>query len=140
MDSPADRIQCASNLRDEGSQDMVDSPTPPGPDDVADSLHSDVECRNSWHLISDDTTRSSGSSSSFQHVSQIHVQQTGVSAALSALRSSKRVRMPWEEGPLAPIFKKDRTPSQFELRQPLVGLADVLNPQPKNSSSSFEAS
>ena len=135
MDTPADQIQWASHLRDEGSQDMVDSPTPPGPDDIAESLHSDVDFKNSWQLISDETIRSSGSSSSFQHVSQMHVQQTGVSAALSALRSSKRVRMPWEEGPLAPIFKKDRTPSQFELRQPLVGLANT-----KISSSFFEAS
>ena len=68
---------------------------------------------------------------SLQHVSQKHVQQTGVATALSVLRSSKRVKLPWETGPLAPVFTRDSLAKRFEIRSSNIGLSDVLNPQPK---------
>lgn len=62
---------------------------------------------------------------------QLHTQQTGVVTALSILRSAKRVKLPWETGPLAPVFNTHTFSRQFEIRPQMVGLADVLNPQPK---------
>jgi len=62
---------------------------------------------------------------------QLHTQQTGVVTALSILRSAKRVKLPWETGPLAPVFNTHTFSRRFEIRPQMVGLADVLNPQPK---------
>ena len=63
--------------------------------------------------------------------SQMSTQQTGIATALSVLRSAKRVKLPWETGPLAPVFKHDSFASRFEIRPQMIGLSDVLNPQPK---------
>ena len=65
------------------------------------------------------------------HTPQLHTQQTGVVTALSILRSAKRVKLPWETGPLAPVFNNHTFSRRFEIRPQMVGLADVLNPQPK---------
>ena len=63
--------------------------------------------------------------------SQMSTQQTGIATAMSVLRSAKRVKLPWETGPLAPVFKHDIFASRFEIRPQMIGLSDVLNPQPK---------
>ena len=63
--------------------------------------------------------------------SQMSTQQTGIVTALSVLRSAKRVKLPWETGPLAPVFKRDSFTSRFEIKPQMIGLSDVLNPQPK---------
>ena len=75
------------------------------------------------------SSASSGDSISFP--SQMSTQQTGIATALSVLRSAKRIKLPWETGPLAPVFKQDSFSSRFEIRPQTIGLADVLNPRPK---------
>lgn len=74
---------------------------------------------------------SSSGISDLHHTPQLHTQQTGVVTALSILRSAKRVKLPWETGPLAPVFGNHSFSRQFEIRPQMIGLADVLNPQPK---------
>ena len=63
--------------------------------------------------------------------SQMSTQQTGIVTALSVLRSAKRVKLPWETGPLAPVFKRESFARRFEIEPQTVGLSDVLNPHPK---------
>ena len=75
------------------------------------------------------SSASSGDSISFP--SQMSTQQTGIATALSVLRSAKRIKLPWETGPLASVFKRDSFSSRFEIRPQTIGLADVLNPRPK---------
>ena len=58
--------------------------------------------------------------------SQMSTQQTGIATALSVL---KRVKLPRETGP--PVFKRDSFASRFEIKPQMIGLSDVLNPQPK---------
>lgn len=60
-----------------------------------------------------------------------HVEQTGVVTALSVLRSAKRVKLPWESGPLAPLFNSESFNKRFDLKPTHIGIADVLNPRPK---------
>jgi hypothetical protein len=74
---------------------------------------------------------SASSSETVQYIPQTHVEQTGISTALSVLRSSKRVKMPWESGPLAPIFTRESFNKRFDVKSSQLGLADVLNPRPK---------
>ena len=74
---------------------------------------------------------SSSGISDGHHIPQLHTQQTGVVTALSILRSAKCVKLPWETGPLAPVFNNHTFSRQFEIRPQMIGLADVLNPQPK---------
>ena len=74
---------------------------------------------------------SASSSETVQYIPQTHVEQTGISTALSVLRSSKRVKMPWESGPLAPIFNRESFNKRFDVKSSQLGLADVLNPRPK---------
>ena len=75
------------------------------------------------------SSASSGDSTSCP--SQMSTQQTGIATALSVLRSAKRIKLPWETGPLASVFKQDSFSSRFEIRPQTIGLADVLNPRPK---------
>ena len=63
--------------------------------------------------------------------SQMSTQQTGIATALSILRSTKRIKLPWETGPPAQVFKRDSFSSRFEIRPQTLGLSDVLSPQPK---------
>ena len=59
------------------------------------------------HLGGYQQLSSASSSETVQYIPQTHVEQTGMSTALSVLRSSKRVKMPCESGPLAPIFNRE---------------------------------
>ena len=64
-------------------------------------------------------------------IPQIHTQQTGMVTALTLLRTSKRVNMPWEKGPLSPVFNREPVMRRFLVNPCAIGLADVLNPAPK---------
>ena len=89
--------------------------------DVQSNFADDVEAQSS----------SSTGISNFSYASQLNTQQTGVVTALSILRSAKRVKLPWETGPLAQVFSRDDFSRRFEIRPQTIGLSDVLNPQPK---------
>lgn len=66
-----------------------------------------------------------------QHIPHTHVEQTGTSTALSLLRPSKRVKMPWEPRPLAPIFSRESFSKRFDVKSSQLGLADVLRLCPR---------
>ena len=74
---------------------------------------------------------STGTVSHDVHIPQMHTQQTGLVTALSLLRTSKRVKMPWEKGPLAPLFNREPVMKRFAVKPCAIGLADVLSPEPK---------
>ena len=67
----------------------------------------DVESHKSLHgipsLEHEHEKSSTAAISHNVHIPQMHTQQTGVVTALSLLRTSKRIKMPWEKGPLAPV-------------------------------------
>ena len=130
MDIPADRVRWAPQILEEEQEDMVDSPTPPGPDPSVEAV-SEASGDKSWHVLSEGASSGATGDVSQMHDLQQHVQQTGVSVALSALRSSKRIKLPWEQGPLAPLFSRSLSLQSFDIKPSTVGIADVLNPQPK---------
>lgn len=74
---------------------------------------------------------SASSSETMQHIPHTHVEQTGTSTALSLLRPSKRVKMPWEPRPLAPIFSRESFSKRFDVKPSQLGLADVLRLCPR---------
>ena len=90
MDIPADRVRWAPQILEEEQEDMVDSPTPPGPDPSVEAV-SEASGDKSWHVLSEGTSHGATGDVSQMHDLQQHVQQTGVSVALSVLRSSKRI-------------------------------------------------
>ena len=63
----------------------------------------DVESHKSLHgipsLEHEHEKSSTAAISHNVHIPQMHTQQTGVVTALSFLRTSKRIKMPWEKGP-----------------------------------------
>ena len=108
--------------------DSVGSPsTPPLGSEPGGSL----AVHDSGQVVDRQQSNSASSSETAQYIPQTHVEQTGLSTALSLLRSSKRVKMPWESGPLAPIFSRDNFNQRFDVTPSQIGLADVLNPCPK---------
>ena len=72
------------------------------------------------------------------HIPQMHTQQTGLVTALSLLRASKRVKMPWEKGPLSPIFNREPIMRRFAVKPCAFGLADVISPVAKKIAQSSD--
>eukprot|EP00435_Cladocopium_sp_Y103_P056037 s2067_g18.t1 len=130
MDLPASLVKWAKHVSAD-SEDMVDSPTPPEPDSCSAKAVNEIDDERSWQLISGQQSESASSSTPLQYIPQLHAQQTEVSTALTVLRSSKRIKLPWETGPLAPLFVKDGLSPKLDIQQSNLGMADVLNPQPK---------
>eukprot|EP00435_Cladocopium_sp_Y103_P038712 s223_g10.t1 len=130
MDWPPSSVEWAKHVA-EASEDMVDSPTPPEPDSSSAKAVSVIDDEQSWQVISGQQSDSASSSGAFQYTSQSHAEQTGVATALSTLRAAKRIKLPWETGPLAPLFVKGGLSLKFDIQQSNIGMADVLNPQPK---------
>jgi hypothetical protein len=72
----------------------------------------------------------SASDSSVPAISS-HVEQLGISTAFRLLRS-RDIKMPWEKGPLSPLFtKKISGEAATSVKPCRVGLRDVLVPAPK---------
>lgn len=60
-----------------------------------------------------------------------HAAQLGISTAFSLLRN-REIKMPWERGPLAPLFTKRFSDEAVSSVKPCrVGLKDVIVPSPK---------
>ena len=97
----------------------------------------DVESHKSLHgipsLEHEHEKSSTAAISNDVRIPQMHTQQTGVVTALSLLRTSKRIKMPWEKGPLAPVFNREPVMKRFAVKPCAIGLADVLSPEPKRS-------
>ena len=73
MDIPADRVQWAPQILEEEQEDMVDSPTPPGPDPSVEAVR-EASGDKSWHVLSEGAASGSTGDVSQMHDLQQHVQ------------------------------------------------------------------
>lgn len=98
--------------------DTVGSPSTPD----APSLSEPIDRPQSTHTDLPSTSVNAASR---------HAQQTGVATALSVMRSPNRVKLPWESGPLSPLFYREDFSKRYSVKMQSTGIADVLNPHPK---------
>ena len=73
MDIPADRVRWAPQILEEEQEDMVDSPTPPGPDPSVEAVR-EASGDKSWHVLSEGAASGSTGDVSQMHDLQQHVQ------------------------------------------------------------------
>ena len=94
------------------SQSIVPSPSEPLQSTLGDA----------GHLESEDVSAAISS----------HVSQIGVATAFSILRS-REIKMPWERGPLAPLFTKRFSDdvAAASVKPCRVGLKDIISPTPR---------